>query len=210
MWIIGLTGALGAGKTTLSRHCQGLGIPVHCADKAIHALLATDKDVFKKIQEFWPESIVHGKIERALLGEVMFSSPGALSTLEGILYPKLAPLQKQFLEDQNKQRASLVVLDVPLLFEVGLAPYCHSVILATAPRSLREERVLSRPGMSKEKFEFFETHRMLDEARLPLAHTVISTGPNSLRELEKVFETFSKEKSPAWSGEWPQTLARHM
>ena len=211
MWVIGLTGALGAGKSTLSKHCQALGFPIHCADRAIHTLLASDPDVSQQIYSLWPSVFNKGSVDRFLLGGLVQSSPEFLPKLESILYPKLAALQKDFLDCQNENGAPLVILDVPLLLEVGLAPYCHSIILAVAPKSLREERVLGRPGMSKEKFDFFEANRMSDDLRLPLAHTIISTGRpdvDSLRALEETLEKFSKESSPPWCGNWPSTLER--
>lgn len=212
MWIIGLTGALGAGKSTLAAHSQTLGIPVHCADRSIHRILSSEREVIHHIQALWPTVIRGAQVDRGRLGDVMMTSPGALRTLETLLYPKLLSCQKTFLETHAGQGRSLVVLDVPLLLEVGLAPYCHSIILAVASKDLRETRVLGRPGrMTREKFEFFEVNRMPDEARYAYVHTLISTGreeQDPLRILEQTLEKFSKETSPPWEGRWPSRLER--
>jgi dephospho-CoA kinase len=133
MWIVGLTGAMGAGKSTLSKHFKSMGIPVHCADEEIHRILEEDLGVQRKLKTLWPSVFVRGKIERSLLGKIVLSSPHLLTRLEDILYPKLAEAQRNFLQKQNKNKTPLVVLDVPLLFEVGLDRFCDCVVVAEAP-----------------------------------------------------------------------------
>lgn len=211
MWIIGLTGAMGAGKSTLSHSFQSLGIPVLCSDKIIHTLLESDPLVHQKIKALWPEVFVEGTIDRFLLGEHTLSSPDQLRILEGILYPKLAQIQRDFLQLHQKQSTALVVLDVPLLFEVGLNRYCHYVVLAAAPYSLRKKRVLGRKGMSLKKFNFFESQQMPEKERLKYADFIVPTGRgkgSSLKRLEEILLFLSQKPSPPWEGEWPTNLHR--
>lgn len=211
MWIIGLTGAMGAGKSTLSQSFQRLGVPVLCSDTVIHTLLEFDPFVSQKIKMLWPSVFVKGRIDRFLLGECTLSSPDQLRILEGILYPHLAKLQKDFLEFHQKKNDPLVVLDVPLLFEVGLNKYCHYVVIATAPYSTRKKRVLKRPGMSLKKFNFFESQQMPEKERLKYADFVIPTGrgeQSSLKKIQEIISLLSQKTSPSWNGEWPTTLTR--
>jgi len=211
VWIIGLTGAMGAGKSTLSQFFQLLGVPVLCSDTVIHTLLESDPLVSQKIKALWPDVFVKGKIDRFLLGEYTLSSPDQLRILEGILYPHLAKIQKDFLEFHQKQSDPLVVLDVPLLFEVGLDKYCHYIVIATAPYSLRKKRVLKRHGMSLEKFNFFESQQMPEKERLKYADFIVSTGrekESSLKKIQEIVSLLSQQPSPSWTGEWPAILKR--
>ena len=144
MWIIGLTGAIGAGKSWVSSCFRQSGVPVHCADHFIHFLLNQDKGIQQKIKSLWPEVFLRGKIDRTLLGDLVFSSRSHLHQLESLLYPKLVQAQKKFLQQQQYLKKQLVVLDVPLLFEVGLDTYCDYVLVASSPFSLRKQRVMRR------------------------------------------------------------------
>ncbi len=211
MWIIGLTGAMGAGKSTLSHSFQTLGVPVLCSDKVIHTLLESDPLISQKIKTLWPEVFVDGTVDRFLLGERTLSSPDQLRILEGLLYPKLADLQKEFLHFHQHQNTPVVVLDVPLLFEVGLHKYCHYVVIATASSSIRKKRVLKRQGMSLEKFNFFESQQMSEKERLNYADFIVPTGrakENSLKSIQEVLSFLSQHPSPPWDGEWPTNLQR--
>lgn len=211
MWIIGLTGAMGAGKSTLSRSFEFLGVPVLCSDKVIHKLLESDPAVCQEIKALWPDVFVQGKIDRFLLGEYTLSSPDQLRILEGILYPKFAKIQKDFLKVHQKQNTPVVVLDVPLLFEVGLNRYCHCVILAVAPYFLRKKRILGRKGMSLKRFNFFESQQMPDKERLKYADFTVPTGRgkgSSLKRVQEILSLLSQHPSPVWNGKWPTILQR--
>jgi len=211
MWIIGLTGAIGSGKSTLSQHFRSLGVPVHCADEVVHALLETDRKVRKDIKILWPEVFVKGKIDRLRLGDLVLSSPEQLRTLEEILYPKLSFLQKKFLKENQKTQTPAVVFDIPLLLEVGLDHYCHYVILADAPYLLRKKRVLKREGMTLKRFLSFESHQMTQKERRKYSDFIIRTGGSKMESFKKVQEILTnllQRPSPKWDGKWPKTLKR--
>lgn len=211
MWIIGLTGAMGSGKSTLAEQFLSLGVPVCCADKEIHILLDEDQEIQEKIKNFWPDVLSNGKIDRLLLGNKVLESTRQLRILEGILYPKLAQRQKDFLKHHQALKTPLVVLDVPLLLEVGLNRYCHRVVLAEAPYSLRKKRVLKRGGVSETRFKLFESHQFTEEIRRKYADIIIPTGRGKESSLQKVKDFLfhlSKETPPSWTGKWPKTLKR--
>jgi len=211
MWILGLTGAMGAGKSTLAKYFRLMGVPVHCADRAIHSLLRKDIDIQQKIKFLWPEVFFNGKIDRSLLGDRVLSSPSDLAQLEEILYPKLAKQQKEFLLKNQKHKAKFVVLDVPLLFEVGLDRYCHYVILASAPLFLRKLRVLSRKGMAFQKFQDFESHQLNDAQRRKRADFMIPCGRekgSALKRIREILYMLSQKSSPKWQGRWPTNFKR--
>jgi len=211
MWIIGLTGALGAGKSLVSSYFRYLGIPVHCSDEFIHFLFEKDQDVHKHIKRLWPDVIVKGKIDRSLLGEHVLFSPRDLRILENLLYPKLAKNQKEFIKQNQKLKKKLVVLDVPLLFEVGLDTYCHDVIFVSAVPTLRKHRVLKRKGMTSRKFYAFEALQMKEREKKRKSTFILYSGRdkgNVLKAIKKIVFYLSQRPIPQWRGRWPDTLKR--
>ena len=143
-------------KSTLARSFERLGIPVLCSDTVVHTPLATDPAVCQAIHDLWPEVFVHGKIDRFLLGEHTLSSPDRLRKLgKSSLILLLRAFKRSSFQRHQHQNTPYVVLDLPLLFEVGLHRYCHYVVLALAPYPLRKQRVLRRKGMSLKKFALF-------------------------------------------------------
>jgi dephospho-CoA kinase len=212
MLIIGLTGAMGAGKSSLSHFFRYLGIPVHCADTFIHFLFRKDEEVREQVKSLWPDVFVEGQIDRLLLGKHVLSSPSDLNKLEGLLYPKLAAGQKKFLKKKQFLKEPYVVLDVPLLFEVGLEFYCDCVIIASAPLLLRKYRVTHRTGMSVKKFYTFENLQMKEAERRKRADFIVYTGrdkANALKTIKQVLFTLSHKPFPKWDGKWPKKLTRN-
>lgn len=211
MWIIGLTGAIGAGKSRVAKDFQQLGIPVHCSDTFIHFLFENDAEIQQKIREWWPDAFVNGKVDRQLLGEKVLSSFKDLDQLEGLLYPKLAEDQKRFLKKNQYNKERFVVLDVPLLFEVGLDQYCHYVILVSSSPALRKQRVMERNGMTAQKFSTLEKLQMKDGERKKRADIILYTGRDKgypLRMIQKIIFALSQRPTPKWQGKWPKNLIR--
>lgn len=211
MWVLGITGAIGAGKSTLAACFTELGVPVHSADQEIHSLLASDRAIQQEIHRLWPEVFREGQIDRAILGARVLSSPAALAHLEAILYSQLAQRQKEFLLRNQLLNAQFVALDVPLLFEVGLDSYCHKTLLAAAPLAVRQHRVLKRPGMTLEKFKAFASHQMKDTQREKRADFIIPCGrkrESVLKRIQAILHLLSQQPVPSWSGQWPTTFKR--
>lgn len=213
MWIIGITGGIGAGKSFLSRSFVILGVPVHSSDKCIHFLIGHDGEIKKKIRAHWPKAFVKGKIDRKVLGELVLSSPSDLKTLEEILYPKLLKSQKEFLKRNQAQGKKVVALDIPLLFEVGLDRYCHFVVLASTPLFLRKKRVLRRKGMTLKKFKAFDGEQMDDHQRRKKADFVIPCGRekgSAFKKVKYVLDLISQRNPRRWQGKWPISLCKRL
>ena len=210
MWIVGITGPLGAGKSFLTRGLSQEGIPFLSGDHEIHDLLAFNKDVQRKIKALWPQTFVNGKIDRGKLGDQVLSHPLALEHLETILYPKLAQRIKKFIKENQLIRSNVVVLDIPLLMEVGLDAYCSCVILVTAPRSVRQARVMRRAGMTEEKFKAISSHQMTDGERSGRADFIIHTGRDKVKTSKTIKRNTSPSDftslSPGWDGKWPNNF----
>lgn len=212
MWIIGITGGIGAGKSFLSKSFVSMGVPVHSSDKCIHFLLGNDKEIQKRIKAQWPQAFIKGKIDRKVLGDLVLSSSSDLKLLEEILYPKLLKLQKEFLKRSQAQGRKIVALDIPLLFEVGLNRYCHFVVLASTPLFLRKKRVLQRKGMNLKKFRVFEGEQMKDHQKRQKADFVIPCGRekgSAFKKVKYVLDLISQEFPPRWQGKWPSNISKN-
>lgn len=184
---------------------------MQCADRQIHLLMEKEEEIKEKIKSFWPGAVVGGKLDRKRLGEYVLETPSQLRKLENILYPKLAESQKRFLQYHQRIGTAVVVLDVPLLLEVGLDTYCHRVILVEASLFIRKWRILRRSGMSLKKIEKFESHQYSEAVRRKGADFIIRTGRgqrSSLEKIKEVLSLLSQEPPPVWKGKWPNTLKR--
>jgi len=211
MWIIGLTGAIGAGKSRVSACFRQEGVPVHCSDRYIHFLLENDHEVQHQIHSLWPEVFVNGQINRILLGDRVFSSPDGLNPLESFLYPKLVEDQKKFLQHHQFLKSPFVVLDVPLLLEVGLDAYCDSVVVVSASASLRKHRVVKRNGMTARRLQAIECLQMKEGTRRKKADFIIYTGldkGNALKAVKQILYFLSQQPPLKWQGIWPKNLHR--
>ena len=211
MWIIGLTGAMGAGKSKVSAVFRQQGIPIHCSDTYIHYLFENDGDVQQQIKSRWPEVFVEGKIDRLLLSNRVLSFPQDLNHLESLLYPKLAEDQKKFIKKNQYLKKPIIVLDVPLLFEVGLDRYCDFVIVVSAPPALRKQRVMRRKGMTVKKFHLLECLHIKESERIKKADFIIYTGldkGNALKIVQQIILLLSQQPIPKWQGKWPKNLQR--
>ena len=213
MWIIGITGGIGAGKSFLSRSFESLGMPVHSSDKVVHFLLDHDVEIQRRIKARWPKVFINEKIDRKLLGDFALSSSSELKFLEETLYPKLLKSQKEFLKRSQAQGRKIVALDIPLLFEVGLDRYCHFIVLALTPFFLRKKRVLQRKGMTLKRFKAFDKEQMNDLQKRKKADFVISCGRekgSAFKKVKYVLDTISQKPPRQWEGRWPINVCKRL
>ena len=153
MKIIGPTGSIAAGKSTIVGWVNELGIATHDSDCAVHELLGPDgravPDVLKEFGSHF--GTIAGGINRKLLGDEVFSTPQKRLRLESILHPMVRQHRDAFIAKQRKANAVAIVLDVPLLFETGGEAMCDYVIVVYASSKTTVKRALARPGMTKDK-----------------------------------------------------------
>jgi dephospho-CoA kinase len=176
MVVLGLTGSIGMGKSTAAKMFRYLRVPVHDADAAVHRLMAPSGAAFGEIAKAFPEAITDGRIDRQILGRLVFGDPAALKRLENILHPLVRAEETAFLRQQRLAGRSLAVLDIPLLFETGGEKRCDYVAVVSAPRFIQRQRVLSRPGMTPEKFEQILAKQMPDAQKRHQADFILPTG----------------------------------
>ncbi|MGL5139320.1 MAG: dephospho-CoA kinase, partial [Beijerinckiaceae bacterium] len=148
MFILGLTGSIGMGKSTTADFFRKLGVPVHDADATVHKLYAGPAAPL--VEAAFPGVASTGKVDRALLGTRVIGNTDEMRRLEAIVHPLVRAEELAFLSKAEAQRASVVVLDIPLLFETGSESRVDAVVVVTASPEVQRARVLARPGMTEQ------------------------------------------------------------
>ncbi len=174
MIVIGLTGSIGMGKSTVAAMFRSLGVPVFDADAEVRRFQGPGGRALAAIEAIFPGTTHAGGLHREKLGAAVFGDATKLKMLEGILHPLVGDAQSRFLGAYRLQEA--VVLDVPLLFEKGGWRRCSLTILVSAPYRVQRARVLARPGMTAQKFAAILKTQMPDGEKRALADIVIETG----------------------------------
>ena len=173
MIILGLTGSIGMGKSTVSRMFAAEGVPVFDADKVVHQLQGPEGVLVDEIEAQFPGTTGETGVDRTALAERVLDAPEALRRLEALVHPAVAREREAFLA--RNSGSPLVVLDIPLLFEKGLAESVDKVAVVSADPEIQRLRTLERPGMSPEKFLRILSHQMPDSEKRARADFVIPT-----------------------------------
>ena len=201
MVIVGLTGSIGMGKTTTAGMFRGLGVAVYDSDAAVHGLLARGGGAVAAVEAAFPGAVRDGAVDRAVLRERVFADGEALRRLEAIVHPRVRRVQRAFLRRAAARGERLVVLDIPLLFEVGMAWQCDAVVVVTAPSFLQRARVLARPGMTEETLAGILANQLPDREKRRRADFVVQTGLGrgfALRRLEWIVRVMSRRRGRFW------------
>lgn len=172
--ILGLTGSIGMGKSTVARMFADEGVPVFDADAAVHILQGPGGALLNAIEAEFPGSTGPGGVDREKLGELVFGDPEALARLEAIVHPAVAEMRSEFLLEHAG--APIIGFDIPLLFEKGGESRVDQVVTVSAPAEIQRERVLSRPGMTPEKFAHILSLQVPDAEKRARADHVIDTS----------------------------------
>ncbi|WP_159979861.1 MULTISPECIES: dephospho-CoA kinase [unclassified Novosphingobium] len=172
--ILGLTGSIGMGKSTVATMLRELGVPVFDADVAVHELQGPGGALLPLIEDAFPGTIGPAGVDRPKLGAAVFGDKERLGQLERIVHPAVAAMRADFLRE-NAQ-APLVAFDIPLLYEKGGDQGLDSVAVVSAPAYVQRARVLARPGMTTEKFEQILRLQVPDAEKRARADHVIDTG----------------------------------
>ena len=174
MLILGLTGSVGMGKSTVAAMFAERGIPTFDADEAVHALYRGA--AVAPVEAAFPGTSVDGAIDRDLLGQRVVGDPAAIARLEQIVHPLVREAENAFRAQAAGEGRRVVLLDIPLLLETGGERRVDIVIVVSAPAEIQRERVLSRPGASIERFEALLARQMPDEEKRRLAHFIVETS----------------------------------
>jgi dephospho-CoA kinase len=173
-FVLCLTGSLGMGKTTAARYFAEAGVPVHDSDAVVHALY--EGKAVSPIEQAFPGSTSGGKVDRAKLAAMVLNDRAALARLEAIVHPLVSESTDEFLADAKAKGASVVVLDVPLLFETDTHRRCDATVVVSAPAEIQRQRVLERPGMTEEKFSAILSKQLPDAEKRRRADFIVDSS----------------------------------
>jgi dephospho-CoA kinase len=174
MFLLGLTGSIGMGKSVTAGLFARCGIPVHDADATVHRLYSGDAAAL--IAAAFPGIVTDGVVDRAALGQKVLEDPAALATLESIVHPLVRESQLAFLAAAQARGERIVVLDIPLLLETDAGGRVDAVVVVSAPLAVQRERVLARPGMSDAKLAAILLKQMPDAEKRRRAHFVVDSS----------------------------------
>jgi dephospho-CoA kinase len=173
MIVLGLTGSIGMGKSTVSRMFAEEGAPVFDADSVVHRLQGPAGALVAAIEAAFPRTTGEQGVDRSALADRVLAAPEALQRLEALVHPAVAREREAFLAEHAD--APVVVLDVPLLFEKGGAEQVDKVAVVSAAPEIQRARTLARPGMTPDKFEQLLSRQLPDAEKRARADFVIAT-----------------------------------
>ena len=178
MKVLGLTGSIGMGKSTVATMLAREGVPVHDSDQSARDALSPSSPIFDAVIKIFPEAYSKKQkvIDRKKLGDIVFNDPEKKAVLESYVHPFVQAKQHQFIKSQQQLGRQIVALDIPLLFETGADQRVDVVIVVTAPFFIQSQRVLARPNMTVDKFNAILCGQMPDIQKQSLADYVVQTG----------------------------------
>jgi len=173
-FILGLTGSIGMGKSTVADMFERLGVPVFDADGEVRRMQGPDGALVDAIESAFPGTTGPRGVDRETLGAAVFGDSAALARLEAIVHPAVRAARAAFL--RTYAAAPLVVFDIPLLFEKGGADEVDAVLVVSASPEVQRARVLARPGMTAERFAQILALQLPDAEKRKRADYLIATG----------------------------------
>lgn len=203
MLIVGLTGSIGMGKSTIAGRFRSQGVPVIDADAIVHELY--EGEAVAPVEAAFPGSVVDGKVDRAQLSAALMANPEGFKTLEQIVHPLVRAKQKAFLAKHAGEGAPFVVIEIPLLFETSGDARVDVSVVVSAPYDMQRERVLERPNMTAEKFEQILAKQVPDEEKRRRADFVVDTGQSveaSFAEVDAIIQALNVRKGIAYQRFW--------
>jgi dephospho-CoA kinase len=174
MFILGLTGSLGMGKSTTARFFAEEGVPVHDADAVVHRLY--DGEAAAAIETAFPGTTAGGKVDRDKLAARVLGDSAALKRLEAIVHPLVQEAERRLLAAAESRGEKVAVLDIPLLFETGGEERVDAVVVVSAPPDVQRSRALERPGMTVDKLDAILAKQMPDDEKRRRADFVVDTS----------------------------------
>lgn len=174
MFVIGLTGSIGMGKSTTAGMFEAEGILVNDADAVVHQLYAAE--AVAPIEAAFPGTTTEGKVDRAKLAAHLAANPADFKKLESIVHPLVREKELQFRRKAEEEGRDIILLDIPLLFETAGEGRVDAIVVVTCAAEIQRARVLSRPGMTVDKFEMILSRQMPDSEKRRRANYIVDTG----------------------------------
>ena len=191
MKLIGLTGGVGSGKSTVAGILRDLGADIVDADEATHAVYAPGTPGFDAVvREFGPEYVRDGQIDRARLGRFVFADAEARRRLNAIVHPLVRDWMAERTREAAERGAEVVIQDVPLLYENGLEHLFSSVVLVYVPEEVQVERLVEGRGLDEERARaMIAAQTPIDEKRRRAHHVIDNSGSReeTRRQVEEIW-----------------------
>jgi dephospho-CoA kinase len=203
MLVVGLTGSIGMGKSTVAARLRALGIGVCDADAEVHRLY--EGAAVAAIEAAFPGTTVGGKVDRQKLGLAVLDKPDEIKRLEAIVHPLVLAAEREFLRREAARGAEMAVLEIPLLLETGGETRVDVVVVCSAPPEVQRERVMQRFGMRPEKLEQILARQMPDAEKRKRADFVVDTGGTFAEtdaQVDKIVESLKGRRGVAYAKFW--------
>ncbi|MEJ2113138.1 MAG: dephospho-CoA kinase [Flavobacteriaceae bacterium] len=192
MIVVGLTGGIGSGKTTVAERFKTLGIPIYIADVEAKSLMRTSKIIKRKLIGLFGEKVyLNDELNKPFIAQKIFNNQELLQKMNAIVHPKV---RRHFERWLNKQTSPYVIKESAILFENNLQEQCDFIILVTAPKEIRISRLLDRDNTTKEKIEAIMSNQLSDEEKIKHSDFVITntTLENTYNQVETIHKVLLK------------------
>jgi dephospho-CoA kinase len=192
-FVLCLTGSLGMGKSATAKMFAEAGVPVHDADAVVHDLYAGEAAPL--IEAAFPGATVKGVVDRQKLAAMVIADKAALKRLEAIVHPLVGAARARFLAEAGAKDTPVVVLDIPLLFEIGGEARCNAIVVVSAPAEVQRTRAFERPGMTEEKFTALVAKQVPDAEKRRRADFIVDTSKgfdHARAQVRDILDTIAK------------------
>lgn len=192
MIVIGLTGSIGMGKSTTAEMFKDAGVPTISADEIVHDLYRGE--AVPLIEAAFPGTAPGGEVDRAALSRKLLADPDGFKTLEDIVHPLVQAREQAFVERARAEGRMLALVDIPLLFETGGQSRVDVVVVVTCDPEIQRARVLTRNGMTPDKFEAILARQIPDAEKRARADYVVDTGQgleSARRQVAEIIEALA-------------------
>ncbi|MFL2800780.1 MAG: dephospho-CoA kinase [Paracoccaceae bacterium] len=190
--ILGLTGSIAMGKTTVSNMFRDIGVPVWCADKEVNFLYSKDGEATKIFTKEFPNVVTETGIDKVQLRNLIHEDNAVLRKVEEIVHPLLQKSKDYFMKLNKK--ASIVIFDIPLLLEKNQERKFDAVIVVTASEMTQKSRVLKRKNMAEKDFLLIKRNQLSEKEKLKRADFIINTDKALLDTKQEVQELYKRFK----------------
>ncbi|MGA2792274.1 MAG: dephospho-CoA kinase, partial [Roseiarcus sp.] len=174
MIVVGLTGSIAMGKSTVGAMFAAEGAPLFDSDSAVHALYRGSGA--PAVEAAFPGVVRQGAVDRDRLAQIVLGDSVALARLEGIVHPMVVRARQEFLSSAAAQGRRIVVIDIPLLFESGGERSVDVIVVVSASETVQKARALARDGMTPERFDKLLARQTPDQEKRRRAHMIIDTN----------------------------------
>ncbi len=203
MLVLGLTGLIGMGKSTVAQYLKDQGVPVCDADALVHDLY--ECEAVPAIEAAFPGTTTPAGVDRQKLSAAITGVPDALRKLEAIVHPMVRAGERAFLHQARADGAAQAVLEIPLLFEIGANRLVDIVVVVSAPPDVQKARVFERPGMTEEKFQMILARQTSDAEKRAGADFIIENGgtyEETYQQIDRMLLALDAYQPSAFQQHW--------